>query len=190
MASEVSICNQALQLLGAERIVSLTEDSVNARECNACYAEMRDLELEKHRWRFAITRTTLAAHATDPEFDYDYAFPLPSDCLRVLMPNRAGLDWQIENHQGTAAILTNESDALEVVYVQRITDPNAMVPTFRSALAARIALQTCEKITQSNTKMGTARDSYKEAISEARRSNALQRLADEPPEDDWITARL
>jgi hypothetical protein len=189
MASEVSICNDALQLLGAERIVSLTEDSVNARECNACYAEKRDLELEKHRWKFAITRTTLAPDATEPDFDFAYAYVLPAGCLRVLMPARPYLDWQIEDHNGATAILTNEGTSLEVVYVKQITDPNLMVPTFRAALAARMAIQMCERITQSNTKMGTARDSYKEAINEARRTNALQRIADEAPEDTWVSAR-
>ena len=189
-ASEVSICNQALQLIGAARITALTEDSVNARECNSSYAEMRDLELEKHRWRFAITRTTLAPSGTAPDFDYDQAFPLPSDFLRLLMPSVTRLDWRIENHEDQLAVLTNDGTSLEIIYVKRVTDPNMMPPTFRAALAARMAVQMCEKITQSNTKLESARVAYKEAIGEARRANALQRTADEGPEDTWITARV
>jgi len=190
MASEVSISNLALQLLGAARITSLTEDSVNAREANSCYAEMRDLELEKHRWRFAVARASLAASATAPDFDFDNAFPLPTDFLRLRMPNRTNLDWQIENHENQLAVLTNDSGPLEIVYIKKVTDPNIMVPTFRAALAARMAVQMCEKITQSNTKLENARVSYREAINEARRSNALQRIADEGPEDTWVTARV
>jgi hypothetical protein len=189
MASEVSICNEALDILGAERIVSLTQDHVNAREVNACYAELRDRELEKHRWRFAITRTTLAADATEPDFDYTYAFPLPTDCLRVLLPSRTNLDWQIESHGDRLSILTNDGDTLEVRYIKKVTDPNQMVPTFRGALAAMIAWLKCEKITQSNSKKDAAMNFYKFQIAEARRTNALQRTADESPEDSWVVVR-
>ncbi len=190
MASEVSICNEALDILGAARITLLTEASVNAREMNACYTELRDRELEKHRWHFAVTRATLAADATEPAFDYDYAYLLPADCLRVLMPNRTNLDWQMENHNGSRAILTNEGDSIDLVYVKKITDPNVMVPTFRGALAASMAWLKCEKITQSNSKKADAQNYYRFQIAEARRTNALQRIADEAPEDTWITARL
>ena len=56
MASEVDICNRALSKLGAARITSLTEDSVNARACNAMYESVRDAELRAHPWNFAMKR--------------------------------------------------------------------------------------------------------------------------------------
>lgn len=189
MASEVSIANEALDLLGAARITSLTEDSVNAREVNVCYTELRDRELEKHRWRFATARTVLAPDATAPAFDFDYAFPLPTDCLAVRMPARPNLDWQIENHNDVVSILTNEGDSIDLIYVKRVTDPNVMVPTFRGALAAMIAWVKCEKITQSNSKKADAKDFYAVQIASARKSNAIQRLADEAPDSSWVTAR-
>ena len=61
MASEVDIANRALQKLGAESIVSLTQDSENARACNLCYEPIRDAELRAHPWNFAIKRASLAA---------------------------------------------------------------------------------------------------------------------------------
>ena len=47
MASVVQISNRALQKLGAKSIVSLTEDSVNARAANLCYEDLRRAELRK-----------------------------------------------------------------------------------------------------------------------------------------------
>lgn len=190
MASEVSICNEALDILGAARITTLTEDSVNGRECNACYAELRDREIEKHRWNFARTRVVLAASSTTPAFDFSYAFPLPADCLRVQPPSRTGLDWQVENHLDAPSIMTNDGTSINLIYYKRVTDPNVMPPTFRGALAAMIAWLKCEKITQSTTKKTDAKDFYRFQIAEARRTNAMQRIADETPEDVWITARV
>ena len=80
--SDVAIANLALQKLGSGHITSLSQDDPSARAVNACYEQIRDMELRKHPWNFARKRTTLAPDATTPSFDFDYAFPLPSDCLR------------------------------------------------------------------------------------------------------------
>lgn len=185
MASEVGICNRALQKLGADRITSLTQDSRNARSCNALYESLRDAELRAHPWSFAVTRTTLAPDATAPEFDYDYAFSVPSDCLRVLKSNDPYLDWQFESNK----ILTNEGDTIYVRYIKRVEDPNAFDSLFIEALASRLAMELCEELTQSNQKAQLIRDDYKNTIREARRNNAIERLSDEPPEDTWVLAR-
>ena len=109
MASEVGICNLALQKLGAESISSLTEDSRNARAVNACYAEMRDAEISAHPWSFARTRATLTASATTPDFEFTYQFTLPVGALRLQLPRQAGLDWELEG----GAILTNDGTPLD-----------------------------------------------------------------------------
>jgi hypothetical protein len=48
MASIVDICNGALNQLGATTILSLTEDSKNARLCNARYTQVRDAHYLDH----------------------------------------------------------------------------------------------------------------------------------------------
>lgn len=186
MASVVGICNRGLQKLGADRITSLTQDSRNARSCNALYEIVRDAELRAHPWSFAVKRVVLAPDSTTPAFDYDYSFTLPSDCLRVLPPNDSDLDWRIEG----GAILTNYGDSLNLRYIARITDPNLFDPLFMESLASRIAVELCEELTQSNQKGQGVRDDYKQAIREARRNNAIEKMSDEPPEDPWVTARL
>lgn len=185
MASEVGICNRALQKLGADRITSLTQDSRNARSCNAVYESARDAELRAHPWSFATKRTILAPDATAPEFDYEYAFTLPDDCIRVLKPEGEEIDWAIEGGK----ILTNMGDTLNLRYTARIEDPNLFDVLFRESLAQRIALELCEELTQSNQKAQIVRDDYKTIIKEARRNNAIERRSEEPPEDSWITAR-
>ena len=50
MASIVDICNGSLNQLGATTIVSLTEDSKNARLCNARFTQIRDSVFRSHPW--------------------------------------------------------------------------------------------------------------------------------------------
>ena len=188
--SDVSIANRALMLLAAERIVSLTQDHVNARHVNACYEIVRDAELEAHPWSFAIKHATLAASATVPaDEDYSYAFLLPTDCLRVLPPAREGLDWLFVSHTDRPAIYTNDDDALPIRYIARITDPTQFSATFAEALAAKLAETLCEPIAQGNEKKKIAGEQYKTAISRARRSSAFTQISAEPPEDPWLAAR-
>ena len=190
MASKVDIANRALQKLGARRIVSLDEDSVNARAVKACFESVKEAELEEHPWSFAIKRAQLAASSTSPLFTKANSFPLPSDFLRLLDPdpedNFNTIDWQIEGRN----IVTNEAAALEIRYIYNVTDPNEMTPLFREALSMRIAFELSEELTQSNTKEKNARAAYESALLKAKRTNAMQRRPQEPALDEWQTVRL
>lgn len=189
MASEVEICNRALQMVGASRISVLTDNNPRAQECNRAYEPIRDAELRAHPWAFAIRRKSLAADSDSPSFGRENAFQLPSDFLRLqpLYPedNDWDQDWLIEGRK----IYTDDESPLKIRYVARIEDPNTFDPLFREALAAKIAEAICEPLTQSNTKMARVQNDYTRYIREARRTNAIERPAQEPPTDPWITAR-
>ena len=189
MATKVEIANRALQKLGAKRIVSITEDSINARAINTAFEPVKLGELRKHTWSFAIKRAQLAADATAPLYNKTSSFQLPSDFVR-LMPKDADqtyndLDWQIEGKK----IITNDSAPLEIRYIYDVTDPNEMDALFRESFAMKLAYELCEEITQSNTKKDEAMKAYKEAIAEAKRANAMERNSQRPPEDTWVTVR-
>lgn len=187
--SDVSICNLGLQKLGAARITALNEDSRNGRSCNACYEAMRDLELRAHPWTFATSRATLAPAANAPAFEFQYAFPLPNDYLRLILPRRTLLDWKVERQDGVLVILTNDTDALQIKYIARITDPAQFDPVFADMLGTRMAMQMCEEITQSNEKKTDIEAQYKQAIGNARRCNAFEKVSDGTPVDTWLLAR-
>lgn len=187
MASTVAICNRALQKVGASRITSLDENSKQARECNAMFDLIRDAELRAHPWSFAVKRKVLAASATDlPHDEGETAFPLPSDFLRLLHSPH-DRDWQIE---GRSILTRFEDSALEIRYVARIDDPTLFDPLFAEALAARLAVELVERITQSNTKKQILREEYDHLLDEARRANAIERPPAYAPVDPWIEARV
>lgn len=190
MASEVDIANRALQKLGAERIVSLTQDSENARACNLAYSIVRDAELRNHPWNFAIKRAQLAVDATAPAFGPANSYTLPSDCLRLLPPdvsdNFNTHDWQIEGRK----ILTDDAAPLQIRYVCRVTDTAQYDSLFIEALSCALAQELCEQLTQSNSKAQIIRSDYLGAIRAARKQNAFENISAEPPTDTWITCRL
>ena len=189
MASAVQICNRALQKLGAKRITSLTEDSPNARSCNVAYDDIREAELRAHTWNCAVKRAQLAEDSDTPLFGKSARFQLPSDFLRLLPKdpeeNLNTIDFQIEQNY----IYTNFVAPLDIRYIFNLEDPNVMDTLLREAIAARIAMELCEEITQSNTKRGLVEADYKRAISVARKTNAIERVAQDPPDDTWITVR-
>lgn len=187
MTSKVAICNKALIKLGAETIASLTENSENSNTLLAIYDGVLDTELRKHPWNFAIKRVSLAADVDTPETDeYTTQYTLPTDLVRLLPGNSSSLDWKVEGRK----IITNTTGAMYIRYVARITDTNEYDSAFVDVLAQALAVEMCERRTQSNQKAMTVREDYKFAVREAKKANAFENISDEFPEDTWITARL
>lgn len=188
-ASITEICNRALQKIGAARIQSLADPSVNARACSTAYYRVRDAEFRKHPWNFAIQRFQLAANATAPLFGPANSFPLPTGWMRLLPPdpfqNLNDRDWIIEGN----SVITNEDAPLDVRCVMKIEDTTLYDPLFDEALSAKLALELCEALTQSNTKKQTCQADYKDAIGEAKKVNAIEKVPQIAAEDRWITAR-
>lgn len=86
MATGVSICSNALLMLGAQTINDFA-DQLNldrAKLCANLYPTVRDDMLRSHPWNCAIKRAVLAPDAVAPAFGYTYSFELPADFLRVL----------------------------------------------------------------------------------------------------------
>ena len=199
MASVIQVANRALTKLGSARITSIDDDVKAARSVKSCFEDLRDDELRSHRWSFALKRTSLAALSEAPAFGYEYQYQLPSDFLRLDMINDQFPSVVMDNYIGAEAldyvlegkkVLTDFEAPLYVRYIAQITDPNMWDINFREALACRIAAELAEDLTQSNQKRQLAWDEYKQAISKAIRTNAIERLPVQPPDDSWVVGRL
>lgn len=186
--SEVSIVNRALQLLGAKRISSLTQDAPNARTMNVAYIPVRDALLRKYKWNFCVKRASVAADAAQDEYEGLNRYRLPNDYARLLRETRTSFynevrrDWQIEN----GFILTKDAAPLEFRYLARVTDPALFDPLFDELLSADLALKTVHDVTGSNTKKSDLRLDVALALADARRANAFENDSDNPPVDSWV----
>ena len=187
MTSKVDIANGALQKLGAKRIESLTQDHPNARSVNAAYASVRRAMLRRYNWGFAISRASIAADSDDSLWGGWNRYSLPNDFLKLIRDDESGqfVDWKIEG----LYILTADASPLEIRYVADIDDPNYYDALFVEAFALKLAIETCEEITQSTSKLAGLQARYEECIAEAKLEGAIEKPAAEFMEDDWIAVR-
>jgi hypothetical protein len=188
-SSDVQIANLALQKLGSpSRIESLSQDSPNARTLNLAFIPIRDAEIRRYDWGFAIKRTSIAADSDQTEWGDWNQYALPSDYLRFIRDDESGqrVDWKREGN----FIISRDSSPLYIRYLARITDANTFDALFVEALAAKLAYQTCKEITGSTTQQGVCKQDYDFAIAEAKRTGAIEEPAKDFPEDDWINSML
>jgi hypothetical protein len=183
--STVDCCNSALQKLGAASILSLTDNGREARQCSIAFDSNRRSELRKYRWNFAITRAVLAPDSVAPTFDYTYAFTLPSDCLRILLPRDADLDWVLEGRK----ILTNLGPVLNLRYIADITDTTLWDSAFYDMVAISMAIDMCEALTNSTSKKATLDREYEDCRNCARLNNSFEQMSAEAPDDTFWLAR-
>ena len=187
MASQVDICNGALNQLGASTIISLTEDSKNARILNKRYEMVRDRVFREHPWNCLIKRTKLAQDAATPAYEYSYQYTLPSDCLRVLKTyeQKDDIDFKIENGK-----LLTDAGTVYILYVARITDTIIYDTSLVETLSSAIASDICYAITGSTTLCDMMEMKYKEKLKDARFSDATEGMPDELDTDyPFISAR-
>lgn len=188
--SETSIANRAVTKLGANRILSLTEDTPEARALNAVYETTRNAELRAHPWAFATERAQLSALSSTPSWGYSKEYQLPADCIRVLSVGEKWIPYdaigvsyreypigttdesfyQIEGQK----ILTDLAAPLKIRYTKKETDPAKFDDLFIDALACRLAYETAADIIDATTgDFQRIEVMYNRAIMEAKRVNAI-----------------
>ena len=163
MASEVSICNRALAMLGGSTITSLTDGSTEANVCNAVYADARDAVLRAYPWSCAIQRVSLAQLSTPPVWGFDKAYSLPNDpfCLSVL-DLKEDSKYRVEGRT-----LVCNTDTATIKYISQITDPGQFDPALVFAIACRIAAEVAFALSQNRSLANDMWNLASQSIEEA-----------------------
>lgn len=161
MPSAVTICSNALQMLGANPINDFSEAAQTngldtARLCSNLWPTVRDSILRSHTWGCATARVTLSPEATAPAFGFTYRYILPSDWLRNVEINGViaeEVDYRTEtvgNGNGSKRMLINES-ALKIVYIWKNTDTESWDSMLTYAATLAMAESMAYAITQSTS---------------------------------------
>jgi hypothetical protein len=157
-ASDVSICSNALLLLGAKTISSFDENNDRARLASNLFESVRDSTLRSHPWNCAIRRVALAPDVAVPAFDWDFQFTLPSDFMRVLSVGEAGAEIEFKIEDGK--LLCDDNPAL-LRYVYRNTNP----ATWDDMLVRGMELAMAEAMAYGITQSATLRDSMRDELA-------------------------
>ena len=196
--SAVAICQRALHKMGAGSITSLNDNNEKARVLKVAYDPVRKAELRRRRWKFAIKRAALPELADTPISGYDHQYQLPNDWLRLveggdLISVADTSDYRTSPNALYAiegrAILTDLSAPLQIRYLADITDANLFDACFCESLAARLAFECVERITESTQKKADLFNDYRNSIREAVHANALEAPPEFPGDGEWVTAR-
>lgn len=95
-------------------------------------------------------------------------------------------DWVYEGDY----LISNDGRAIVFRFVANIHNVATMDPMFCEGLGARIALECCERVTQSDGKIGTIGAAYTKFMGDARAVNGIETGPVDPPEDELISCRL
>lgn len=181
MATDVSICSNALLMNGAQTINALDDDSDRARACTNLYPLVRDYVLASHPWSCARKRVQLSPDADAlgalvvPPFDWNLQYSLPSDYLRILALGERGLEYPFEIEDSK---LLTDCNPVNLRYVYRNENPGKWHPLLVMAATLAMRQVLAYPITQST--------SLEQLIDQAieptlRRARAID-SQEEPPE--------
>ena len=192
MASVVNICNSALNLLGASTIAALTDDTKNARLCNQRYEPVRNRVFRSHAWNCLHKRVQLAQNSTAPVVEYDHAYALPSDCLRVLKIHngttdsiKTALDYKLEGRN-----IVTDLDTIFLIYIALDTDPNNYDTYLRESISHQLAADLCYAITNNATLANQYMTRADERLREARFIDATENSLGTIESNEFTNARL
>jgi len=191
MATDVSICANALRRLGDDPITSLGDDTERARLCNGFFSDARDSVLRAHPWNFAVTRTTLARLATVPPYGYNYMFALPTDpyCLRVLEMEHPDYIFKIETAPTHGRVLLTDEAQAKILFVSRVTDATLFDAIFVDALTAKMAVDLAYPVTGSASLQAQMQKLYETKLSEARSVDGMEGYIDDFGSDTFTSFR-
>lgn len=147
MASKVSLCNLALTRIGAERIITLDENTQESKDCFAIFDLIAEEVMSIGSWPSVRRRSTLVQLAETPAFEFTYAYQLPTNpkFLKLIYINESvpgEIRYSIEGNK----LLTDES-SIKIKYLAYITDVESYDIFLRQAIVDRLAAELSYKRT-------------------------------------------
>lgn len=158
--SDVSICNKALLLLGAEAISSFSDGTPGAQACNTIYTEVKFSTMGMYPWSFTIAKTQLARDTVTPQNEWTHQYLLPNDMLlgvprAVRTTSAAGgqlfKQWEIAQSSSGGAVLMTDAEEIHIDY-QKAVSEGGMPTYFVQLLAYQMAWHLAEVITDKTQK--------------------------------------
>lgn len=148
--TKIDLCSRALVKLGASPITSFNEATAEAKVCTQLYEPTVESLLAAYPWRFALEKAELARLVAKPMADYQYAYQLPNDCVRVLSAGN-GFKSQGLKYKIVGGKLHTNAERVVISYIAR-PDESTFPPFFSNALIAKLGAELCLPLTESTTR--------------------------------------
>lgn len=180
----------ALAQLGQPTITALTDNTANAKRCNAVYDLIRKIVLESHPWNGCVKMVALSQVVETPVYKWTYVHQLPTDCLRVLETDQ-DINNERQWEQMGSKIYSDYAD-LNIKYVYNNEDTTLFSPGLVVALSARLEAELAYPITGSTTLATAKLEIYQEIkLPEAKALDAQvgRPLESDDGGDSFVNAR-
>lgn len=189
MASKTEIANRGLMKLGQPRVSNIdTDPSPAAVAMSALFDSVRDELLQSYPWNFAIKRVDIAAAVDTPSWGWNNAFPLPSDCMRIIEIKDLD-EYAIESVNDVTSIVCDEAGPLYVKYIYRVTDPGLFTSLFNELMSSSLAIEACSRITDDDSLKQLLLGQHNEIMNRVTSTDAIENPVEYFVEDDWLSAR-
>lgn len=196
--SKLSIANKALFKIGAERISAFNSNTPNSVIIQEIYDDCRQEVIEEMPWSFCIntlTLSTLAATLIEFNDGINIAYGIPADFMSLYLVNQPGCLYRIEQLKSPivpATIMAFLSDTpnLIIKYIADNDDPTTYSAKFTDALACKLALGCCFKISEAATLKQGIEAEYQRALLSAMAADSKNQIPDELIANEWFIARL
>ncbi len=152
MLSSIQLSSRALLKIGANTISSFDEGTVESEVASNMYDFIRDALISSHPWTFSYAQSELVKITSVPVADYDYAYQLPNDLLRIIsvgstaLGEGKGVDYRVAEKK----LHTNE-DNIIISFIYRQSEEN-LPAFFDNVLIATLAAEFCLPITENTTR--------------------------------------
>lgn len=185
MAGQLEIANVALSRLGADHITSLEDGTTEQKLVVNLWDTSRRACLRDHPWNFAITDVELSQISGYTPFEYQYAYQLPADNLRVIQV----FNNPVYKIQGSR-LLTNQP-VVKLKYVQDVTDSTLWDAAFTDLMAQRLAVDMGYALTKSQATADSMYAIYGQKLKIARHIDSTEDTLDAlgGNESDFTAAR-
>jgi hypothetical protein len=148
--TKLSICSDAMIMLGASPISSFAEETDAAKTADRLYDNVRDVLLQQYEWSWSLKKMKLARLASAPTNEWKYAYALPGDILGVpravfnssAVGNRPVREWEL---YGTSIYCNYEDVWIDYQYsVAESLMPAYFVRVLKAALASMFSIPVAD----------------------------------------------
>lgn len=179
-ALDISICNSALLMVGADEINSFEDETNEAKLCAALYERTVKAMLELYPWRFSMKQASLSKIANfTPIAGYQYAFQLPTDRLRAVFKPYTTLDYRIVGDK----IYAN-GDTFKMEYQYR---PNESIwsESFARAVEYDMARALAIALLEDDSRADKYEKLVRQQLQRAKSVDGQQQAGDEPDDSQF-----
>lgn len=179
MASDIDIASNALQLIGDAPINSFNDEGAGAAVMKALYEPTLRAMLTRTYWRFAIKKQSLNRLSQTPLNEFQYAFQIPPDSLKVMKV------YPRTHYKVFRDLIYANVSILDIDYIFR-PEESLLPDYFVLALTYKLASDAALAVTDNENKNTVYEKKFSRAMAEAYAADA-QGNPQDPIQDQPFT---